>query len=366
MLEKCGTVRKIACLAFAAASSPAWSQTAPSGPTAELFGRLDASINLHQYQATAKSRAQNATYVSSDTSAWGIRGSENLGAGMRVYFKIESGFSIDTGAQFSATTLFNREAYVGLASATHGSIQIGSQFTPSFWLTTKVDPFKRSNTGAIFTLFQQGGAAGPRGYPVQFNNAVQYISPARAGLVARVMVATNENAAPFGNPASVSLDYSQDRLFVGLAYDRINTAGSTVGRPREGGVRDNSFSIGSTYRFDRFKVHGYHIRNTIDGSTGMSGTMLGVSVPAGSGEVSATLQRRHVSDAARSDARLVALQYMYFLSKRSSLYVGAAHQTNEGNANFGIWPSRVESAGTGLPAAGASLNAYQIGMRHTF
>jgi GBP family porin len=364
MSKKSRTVRKIAGLAFAAASSQAWCQTA--GPTVEIFGRLDASINLHQYQATAKSRAQSATYVSSDTSAWGIRGSENLGAGMRAYFKIESGFSIDTGAQFSPTTLFNRETYVGLGSTTHGSIQLGSQFTPAFWLTTKVDPFKRSNTGALFTLFQQGGAAGPRGYPVQFNNAIQYISPVRAGLVARAMVATNENVAPYGNPYSVSLDYSKDRFFVGIAYDRIKTAGSAVGQPREAGVRDNSFSIGSTYRFDRFKLHGYHIKNTIDGATGMSGNMLGVSVPAGSGEVSTTLQRRHVGDAARSDASLVALQYMYFMSKRSSLYIGAAHQKNEGNANFGIWPSRVESAAAGLPAAGASLNGYQIGMRHTF
>lgn len=358
---------KAAFLAFVAVlPGYAWSQSANSGPTIELYGRLDASVNLHRYSATPARPGQNASFVSSDTSYWGVRGTEDLGGGSRAYFKLENGFNVDTGAMSNPTTLFNREAFVGLGHASYGSIQLGSQWSPSLLLTAKVDPFRRSNTGAILTLFQQGGAAGPRGYPGQYNNSIQYLSPTVGGFFGRVLVATNEGASQFGYPKSLSLEYTQGRLFAGVVYDRLNTAGSAVGRPTVAAVTNSTVSAGATYRFDLFKVHGYYLKNKIEGTTGMTGGMLGVSVPVGAGEIQATVQRRNVDDVANSDAQLVAVQYMHSLSKRTSLYVGVGHQKNDGNANFGIWPSRLDAASAGVPAAGANVNAYQMGIRHIF
>ncbi len=327
---------------------------------------MDASINVHRFSAHAGQPGFTNRYISSDTSRWGIRGTEDLGGGMNAYFKLEHGFNVDTGAPSSPAAYFNRESIVGLGHRSFGSVQLGSQFTPSIWLTSKVDPFQRGNTGAILTLFQQGGPAGPRGYPSQYNNAVQYISPSWSGLLARAIIATNEGQAPFGNPKSLSLEYTADRLFVGGTLERVNTTGSTVGQPARASVSNTTGLLGATYRFDGFKLHGLLIKNRIEGTTGMRGGMVGVSVPVPTGELQATYQRRDMRDAANSDATLVAVQYLHVLSKRTSLYVGAARQRNDGAAAFGIWPSRLDPGAAALPRAGGDVSAYQAGIRHVF
>lgn len=332
----------------------------------QLYGRLDASVNLQRFAQTAGQAASTGKFVSSDTSYWGIRGSEDLGGGLGAYFKLESGFNVDTGEQSNATTYWNRESYVGLSHRNYGAVQLGSQFTPSVWITGKIDPFRRSNTGAILTLFQQGGAAGARGYPVQYNNAVQYVSPTAGGFAARLMVAGTERSAPFGNPRSASLEFTGERLFAGAVIDRMNVAGSAAGQPARASVPGTTLGAGATYRFDTFKLHGYLLRNHLAGLPAMKGGLIGLSVPLGAGELQASVQYRGMSDAANSDARLFAVQYLHSLSKRTSVYVGTAVQKNAGAASFGIWPARVEAASRGAPAAGSDVSAYQAGIRHFF
>jgi len=334
--------------------------------TVNLYGRIDASLNFHRFTANAGQPGFSGKYLSSDTSRWGVRGSEDLGGGMSAYFKLEHGFNVDTGLPSNATAFFNRESIVGLSHRSLGSIQLGSQFTPSIWLTSKIDPFQRSNTGAILTLFQQGGPAGARGYPSQQNNAVQYISPVMGGFLVRALIATREGQAPLGDPRSLSVEFTRDRVFVGGVYERVTTIGSTVGQPTRSTVANTTALLGATYRFDRFKLHGMLIENRIEGTTGMRGGMVGVSVPVGAGEVQATYQRRDLDDAANSDANLFAVQYMHALSKRTSVYVGTARQRNDGAAAFGIWPSRLDQGTAGVPRAGGDVSALQTGIRHLF
>jgi general bacterial porin, GBP family len=348
-----------AVLALAVVPACAMSQT-----RLELYGRVDLSVNLHRHSETPSRPARNGTFISSDTSFWGLRGLEDLGGGNRAYFKLESGFNADTGGQSHPTAYWNRETFVGLGHASYGALQLGSQYTPSLLLTAKLDPFRRANTGAIQSLLQQGGAAGIRGYAPQFNNAAQYISPTMGGLVARAMVAASEGAAPGGSPAALSLEYVHDRLFAGVSYDNQRSTGAAAGQPARSHVKNTATGAGATYRFDHFKLHAYYLRNRVEGTTGMTGGMLGISVPIGAGEIQASVHRRSVDDPADSDARLVALQYVHFLSKRTWIYVGAARQENSGSASFTVWPSRLEA--TAAPAPGANVRAFQLGARHFF
>jgi predicted porin len=333
--------------------------------TVEIYGRLDMSVNLQKTSSTATTASQSRKFVSADTPWLGFRGTEDLGGGLRAYFKIEHGFAADTGALASPVPgqFWNRESLVGLGSATFGSVQLGSQFTPSLWFTGRIDPFRRSNTGAIFPMFQQG-LAGPLGYTAAFNNSVQYISPSLAGLQAKVLVGATEGVAPGGKPLSTAFEYTLGKsLFAGVTYDKVKIAGAAVGLPAQPSVDLITTQVGLTYNFDVAKLHGYWIRTKPDGAPGMKGGMLGVSVPVGAGEIAASVQKRDAEDAANSDAQTVALQYSYFLSKRTLVYVGGARQTNKGNATFGIWPSRLDA---GPSPAAADLNGYQLGMRHYF
>jgi predicted porin len=94
-------------------------------------------------------------------SRWGIRGSEDLGNGMKASFWLESGFDLPSGAisngaaalaadatsgvQAAAATsingqLFNRQAWVGIEDAKLGKLIAGRVYNPGFDIVVAYDP----------------------------------------------------------------------------------------------------------------------------------------------------------------------------------------------------------------------------------
>ena len=65
-------------------------------------------------------------------SRWGLRGTEDLGNGLKALFVLENGFSLDSGTLQQSSRLFGRQAYVGVQSATLGQITLGRQYTSIF------------------------------------------------------------------------------------------------------------------------------------------------------------------------------------------------------------------------------------------
>nr|WP_015585977.1 porin [Comamonas sp. 7D-2]AGJ70625.1 BhbC [Comamonas sp. 7D-2] len=182
----------------------------PSSSSVQLYGRLDAAVNSVRISGAGATPASQRSFLSSDTSRWGVRGTEDLGGGLQAFFKLESGFNVDTGVQANAAQYFNRETLVGLRDTNYGTLQLGSQFTPNIAMSLRVDPFQRSGMGAMLTLFQRGGPAGILGYPAMHNNAVQYISPSFNGIVGKAMYATNEGVSPFGHSSSLAFPRCQN------------------------------------------------------------------------------------------------------------------------------------------------------------
>src|SRR3546814_1178975 len=63
---------------------------------------------------TAKSSGLRSGVVNGNR--WGVRGSEDLGDGLRAIFTLEAGFDIGTGnSPQGDSALFGRQAYVGMA-----------------------------------------------------------------------------------------------------------------------------------------------------------------------------------------------------------------------------------------------------------
>jgi predicted porin len=63
-------------------------------------------------------------------SRWGLRGTEDIGAGMKAMFVLENGFNLDTGTG-QQSRLFGRQAYVGLQTQ-YGQLSFGRQYTSLF------------------------------------------------------------------------------------------------------------------------------------------------------------------------------------------------------------------------------------------
>ena len=101
-----------------------------------VYGRIDMSANWLNFESTATKPSSTLKTLTSDASLLGFSGTEDLGGGSRAYFKLEHGVQIDTGVQSSPTAFWNRETYVGLGSASAGSVQLGSQWGPAVVLAT--------------------------------------------------------------------------------------------------------------------------------------------------------------------------------------------------------------------------------------
>lgn len=118
--------KSLIALAVMAAAGAASAQS-----SVQLYGLAD--IWVGQAKISGNFNEQNLdwkqTKVDSggvNTSRWGLKGSEDLGGGLKAVFQLEQGFALDTGAAASG---FNRVATVGL-SGNFGAVTLGKDWTP--------------------------------------------------------------------------------------------------------------------------------------------------------------------------------------------------------------------------------------------
>ena len=60
---------------------------------------------------------------------WGLRGTEDMGGGLKAVFQIEAGLNMSTGALGQGGLGFGRQSYVGLAGD-FGAVRLGRQYSP--------------------------------------------------------------------------------------------------------------------------------------------------------------------------------------------------------------------------------------------
>jgi predicted porin len=329
----------------------AWPVAASAQVT--LYGRLETSLNLVDVAS-----AGTVKTLSSDVSFFGLRGREDLGGGLSVQFKLESQLRADTGAQGNPAQFWNREAYVGLGSTRYGTLLLGSQWAPLMNITIPTSPFARTQAGAAPTVLQ--GAVN-RGYTLQNQNAVSWFSPDWAGTTLQLQTAAGEGALARNHGAALS--HARDRLYLALAWDDAQTAGATVGLPAVASTRSRTWALGGSYRFDPVKLFGYAQHNSVSGLPNVNGWLAGLSIPAGFGEYRFSYS---ATDRPGAKASQLAAGYTHMLSKRTQVYLNAAHIDNEGTARFVPWPAALDLAGNPIVQSGRDMRVLQAGIRHDF
>lgn len=336
------------------------------------YGKVDLAFDTVRFSSVSARPAQTVRYLSNDISFWGLMGSEALGAGTRAYFKLESGFNMDTGTNSGGSArLFDREAYVGYG-ASWGSVQFGSQFAPSLFLQLKSDPYGRHGNGTGVTLTQQmpGNVRGFNGVAT-LDNAIQYLSPIVGNVSVRILHALSEKTvAPkdLGEFTGASVEYATGPMFVGIAYEDQTLAGIVPGTTRS----NKTFTAGLTYDWKVLKLFSYLMKNRLDGAGDVNAYQVGMNYPWGASTIKATYTTRKIDNVSGGSADTFALGYYYFLSKRTTVYTSLARMNNGAGTNLGLWPSMksysppVAAGGAGLPLGGQDLGSLELGMRHTF
>lgn len=134
-------MKKIFAILALAVTSAAFAQS-----NVTITGNIDAGFsNLNSQDATANK--SEILGNGSSTSLIAVQGTEDLGNGLKAAFKGQHLFSAVSGQTGNGTTaystnnFFNDEIWVGLESATYGSVKLGAPNAGMFETNSKAHPF---------------------------------------------------------------------------------------------------------------------------------------------------------------------------------------------------------------------------------
>ncbi len=303
-------------------------------------GNGGTAINPQAVVGPAGGRAYSKAWQLTNygTSRLGFRGTEDLGGGMSAQFQIEHRFSPDTGAVASATSFWNGRSFVQLTQAGVGSVYLGRDYSPIFWIQLKSDPFlndglgQASSTGLLYAGY---ATPDPVGAGARTSNTVGFKTANFGGLTANVAVGLSEDTQ-LGRNMGFNVEYSAGPLWTGFGYEKISK-----------GVNDGLglVNVGLSYDLGVAKLIGYYANSTTraPGTTNREVSnkayLIGATAPLGGGVLKGYYGR--VSPATNLDRSKVGLGYDYPLSKRTNLFVDAGlaredRQTNNNVYAFGV------------------------------
>jgi predicted porin len=193
-------------LAVLSLSGPSIAQS-----TVTLYGVADAWVGSVRDAGVRNTVLQSGGL---NGSRWGLRGSEDLGGGLKANFQLESGFSIDTGNEANGASMFGRQAYVGLSS-NFGEVRLGRQYSAYDELRGATNNTADSDFAST-AVWSAGGD-----YLNRINNQGYYATPDFNGFSAAV--GHGGLRAGGGDPTkytSLHVKYAKGPLLVGYAHQR--------------------------------------------------------------------------------------------------------------------------------------------------
>ncbi len=343
---------------------------------ATVYGLLDAGVErISNVGAGRSSLTRIATNSGALPSRFGLRGSEDLGDGLKAIYTLEMGVGPDTGAMLQGGRAWGRHAWLGL-QGNWGQLTFGRQLTMLVHGTASADLFGPAtmSVSALDSYLPNARADNSIAYRGTFNGLTVggTYSFGRDTVAANSPSATGcagENAA---DPRacrewSWMLKYDAKGWGVAAGEDRFNGgAGSWAAANLLSSSQSDSrrFVNGYAHR-GAWKLGLGWIRRDNEGSaTAPRSDLWHVGAAyAWSPQVTldgtlAKLDFKHSANA----ATLGSLRATYAFSKRTAAYANVARITNDGAAAISV------SAGAGgsSPLPGGSQNGVMLGLRHSF
>ncbi len=296
--------------------------------TAVVYGLLDASgarVKPVGGQSQYELDSGNLT-----RSFLGIRGSEDLGGGLRAVFRLETYVRVDSGAagRVNGDAFWSRESSVGLSGA-FGTSVLGRNPTPLYLSTINFNPFGEG-FGFSPSTRQYFGTSGVVLGDTRWNNSISYTTnttdaPLRINFAANLPEEAARTPTP-GRNFGVSVSYITGPFAATVAVERIKN--SPLGIPA-GFHQQTAFQVGATYDFQFVRVYGQAGRVKTDADFDEKTTLyqLGAAVPIGTGLILASYGQAHKSSQLSGTTdRTASIAYDYFLSKNTDIYVAALHE----------------------------------------
>ncbi|QOF79884.1 porin [Variovorax sp. 38R] len=340
------------CLCIAAAGAQAQSSVT-------LYGRAVAGADYQNNIANPDGKGRGHLWRHAGnqwgTSLLGVKGSEDLGGGMRAFFVLEGGFDLPAAKPNGADLLVNRRSYVGLEDY-WGKLVLGKN------LSIANDVWYLDPTGQQFI----GTATLVRGRSWQGNdNGIEYTTPNWGGFSATVQTGLGEQLDGFTKlrKDGISLSYTAPSFEVRAIYD---VARDKNGKYTELFNTSKELTLGGTATlFEDLKMFvGYQRLSAPDAPLNAPSKANHYWVGANYkltpwltliGSMFRVEQNRNAGS-----ANLYMLGANYVLSKRTLLYASVGKVYNSANANFSV-----EATNNNPPMGGKQSGTY-FGISHTF
>ncbi|MGE8569570.1 MAG: porin [Achromobacter sp.] len=344
---------------LAAALLAGFAGVAQAETSVTLYGIIDTGLGYNKISGAGEANGSRFGMINGvqNGSRWGLRGSEDLGDGLRAVFQLESGFDSGNGRSAQGGRLFGRQATVGLASDSWGQLDFGRQTNIASKYFGSIDPF-----GAGFGQANIGvglSAANTQRY----DNMVMYQTPSYSGFqfgVGYSFNADDTNTAQTGwrtadntRAITTGLRYVNGPLNVALTYDQLNASNKLSTEATDATPR--MYALGASYDFEVVKLALAYGRttdgwfagqgvNSDAGNIGFGGNlfadgfksnsyMVGLSAPiGGASKLFGSWQMVDPSNdkltGGDDTMNVFSLGYTYDLSKRTNLYAYGSYAKN--------------------------------------
>jgi predicted porin len=269
---------------------------------------------------------------------------------------------LDTGAQDG--NLFKRQANVGLEGA-FGRVVLGRSFTTTYDLVIKFDPM---GFAPNYSWATSGNATGPSKYGMTtaFDNLIKY-SGSTGAFKYGASVGLGEQASSSGDARkyAVAGSWTQNGLAFMASYEEVN--GSTLAAT---GRRDTTsvYHLATDYRSGSWRLsagtRGYKLESGKAATPDVRGdTYFGGVTYKTADDISLTaavyhINVKNVAAGKDADPTMLVLRAMKALSKRTDLYVAAAHASAKNGQLVGL--SRDD------PGFASTQTGLTAGIQHRF
>jgi len=315
-------------LAALASIGSAFAQTAP---TIALYGRADVSAGTVSTTGAADKGLQigsNGYY----TSTFGIKGSSDLGNGLKMSGQLEAGFHPDSDSSFTGGA-WGRVGKIALEGG-FGAVQLGTDWSP--YDNAMNDAMDYQHFSAQYAAWSLHGAHaddGNRGDAINGNGNlvkhIQYTTPTVSGFNALIAYAPSKDATTNSDTSYTGwgVNYGAGPLALSLAGEHVPAAvqnGAVIGGTgyTDAWVLTGSYNLGPATVFGGVEQANASL---VAGSAKDSGYSLGVKVPLGSWTVSAgwATETTTMDNVADTKGSSYALQALYAWNKNATFYAGA-------------------------------------------
>lgn len=340
--------KKLIAIAVAAALVPAAAMA-----DITVYGRVHASLDSTSGVAANK----NNLALNDNSSRFGVKGSEELGEGLKALYQLETGVSYSgTSTTFAAG---NRDSYVGLTGG-FGTFLAGRLPAANQYVYDSNLFADQLGDAANFTNV---------GTPGRANSALHYVAPALGPVTIALTYLTAASMADNGlTPGKSSygakVSYAANGVTVSLTTFSLSNGAVSE-------TKIAPLSLAGSYDFGMGAVSAQYVKAKTSVGSVDTNTASVVNVGLKYNVSDANTAKVQFSKAGKSTsvatdgASMLAVGFDHALTKKTSLYVVYAKVSNDAGGTYTMdgWGHQSRTGGL---VAGEDPSGFGVGLTHNF